>query len=100
MAGAREVVFYRLIGADRVRGYPWDALLLDYQQGTTNWLFDPVRDQTNGSGRDYEYLATVHAWGVPLMEVPSNSTVARYWWPKLQCLTGAFVDLRCADLLA
>lgn len=61
--------------AHGVRGYSWDALLTDYKLGVIDWLYYPVWDQTNGTGR-------------------------AYWWPKLQCLTGAFADLHCAELLA
>ncbi len=58
-----------------VTGYAWDTLLTDYQLMVTLMIFDPVWDQTSGASR-------------------------AYWWPKLQCLTAAYIDLNCAALLA
>ena len=48
----------------------------DYRLGIADyWLFYPIWDKTNGSGREY-------------------------WWPKLRCLVGAYRDLDCAALLS
>lgn len=58
-----------------VHNYSWDDLLLDYQQGLVFWLLMPVQDGSDGSARSY-------------------------WWPKMQCLTTAFREWRCAELLA
>ncbi len=57
-----------------VTGYAWDTLLTDYKLMVTLMIFDPVWDQTSGASR-------------------------AYWWPKLQCLTDAYIDLNCAALL-
>ncbi len=56
-----------------VTGYDWAALLADYKLMLTLIMFVPVWDQTNGSEKSY-------------------------WWPKMQCLTGAFQDLNCMEL--
>jgi hypothetical protein len=37
-------------------------------------IFDPVWNQTDGTGREY-------------------------WWPKMQCLTNAYEDWDCAQLM-
>jgi hypothetical protein len=29
----------------------------------------------------------------------ANGSRRGYWWPKMQCLTGAYRDLNCAALL-
>lgn len=57
-----------------VTGYAWADLLLDYRLMLIFRLFLPVWDAVNGSSR-------------------------AYWWPKLQCLTAAYRDWRCAELL-
>ena len=56
-----------------VTGYDWEALLADYKLMLTLVIFVPVWDHTNGSDKNY-------------------------WWPKMQCLTGAFQDLNCREL--
>jgi hypothetical protein len=48
--------------------------MADYRMMITFMLFDPVWNQTDGSPESY-------------------------WWPKMQCLAGAFKDLECAALL-
>ena len=57
-----------------VAGYTWDDLLFDYRLMLIYRIFLPVWDAVNGSSR-------------------------AYWWPKLQCLTGAYLDWHCAELL-
>ena len=54
--------------------YPWEALWVDYQLMVTLMIFDPIWDQTSGASHTY-------------------------WWPKLHCLTDAYMDLNCAALL-
>jgi hypothetical protein len=56
-----------------VSNYTWENFIRDYQLMVALMIFDPVWDATNGSRQDY-------------------------WWPKLQCLTGAFKDLQCGVL--
>ena len=52
--------------------YTWEDSYDDYRLGIADyWLFYPIWDEVNGSGRDY-------------------------WWPKLRCLVGAYRDLECA----
>ena len=58
-----------------VQHYSWDDLLLDYRLEIIEWLLSTVQDARNGSKRSY-------------------------WLPKLQCVSAAFEDWRCADLLA
>ena len=65
--------YHRALLARGVAGYGWDDLLADYRLALALMIFLPVWDQTNGSSRGY-------------------------WWPKLQCLTGAYRDWRCAEL--
>jgi hypothetical protein len=60
--------------AHGIAGYPWDDLLTDYRLMLIFRIFLPVWDMANGSGR-------------------------AYWWPKLTCLTDAYRDWRCAELL-
>jgi hypothetical protein len=57
-----------------VRGYEWDDLMIDYQLGLIFWVLMPVQDAADGSDTDY-------------------------WWPKMQCLTTAFREWRCQELL-
>jgi hypothetical protein len=66
--------YHRGLLAHGVAGYSWDDLLTDYQLMVLDRIFLPVWDQTNGSPHDY-------------------------WWPKIQCLTSAYQDLGCAQLL-
>ncbi|MGI8856138.1 MAG: oxidoreductase family protein [Thermomicrobiales bacterium] len=54
--------------------YDWDELIADYRLMIIHMIFFPLWDQVNGSRR-------------------------AYWWPKMQCLTGAYRDLDCANLL-
>lgn len=65
--------YHRALLAHGVAGYGWDDLLADYRLALGVMIFLPVWDRTNGSSRGY-------------------------WWPKLQCLTGAYRDWRCAEL--
>ncbi|HEX2516777.1 MAG TPA: hypothetical protein VH257_18880 [Chloroflexota bacterium] len=59
-----------------VQDYSWEDCHDDYRLGIADyWLFYPIWDEVNGSGRDY-------------------------WWPKLRCLVGAYRDLECAALLS
>jgi hypothetical protein len=77
-AGGREQRLLRRyqagLQASGVRGYSWDDLLIDYRHMIIFMLFDPIWNHTSGSTQ-------------------------AYWWPKLQCLTDAYRDLRCAELL-
>ncbi len=57
-----------------VAEYAWDDLMADYRLMVIFFLHIAVWDQTNGSRQSY-------------------------WWPKLQCLIGAYRDLDCAALL-
>ena len=57
-----------------VHNYSWDDLLTDYKTGLIFWLLVPLQDRYGGSSRDY-------------------------WWPKMQCLTAAFREWRCEELL-
>jgi hypothetical protein len=66
--------YHRALRASGVRDYLWNDLLTDYRLMVLFMIFDPVWNQTSGSGKDY-------------------------WWPKLQCLTAAYQDLDCAALL-
>ncbi|MGH2354518.1 MAG: oxidoreductase family protein [Chloroflexota bacterium] len=66
--------YHAVLRAGGVRGYSWDRLLADYRLAVVDWLLVPLQDRSEGAGKDY-------------------------WWPKLRCLTGAFDDLGCAELL-
>ncbi len=66
--------YHQTLQAYGVNDYSWDDLLTDYQLMVTFMLFDPIWDQSSGAPQSY-------------------------WWPKLQCLTGAFKDLNCSYLL-
>ncbi len=67
--------YHRALAALGVSSYTWEALLTDYRLALTYMLSYPVWDRSSGSRKDY-------------------------WWPKLQCLAGAFRDWHCSDLLA
>lgn len=67
--------YHRGLERQGVTGYGWEQLLTDYRLMVTLMIFDPVHDQ--GAGADQSY-----------------------WWPKMQCLTAAYQDLKCQDLLA
>jgi hypothetical protein len=56
-----------------VRDYTWDDLQTDYRLMIAYMIFDPVWNQTSGSSK-------------------------AYWWPKLQCLVGAYRDWECDRL--
>jgi hypothetical protein len=58
-----------------VTGYDWVDLLTDYRLALIEWLLVPLQDRLDGAGRDY-------------------------WWPKMQCLIGAYRDHDCGALLA
>lgn len=66
--------YHEVLHANGVNSYSWDELMTDYRLMVLMMLFDPVWNQTSGSRREY-------------------------WWPKLQCLTDNYRDLRCDDLL-
>ncbi len=57
-----------------VTDFTYAQLFLDYQMMLTLMLFDPIWNQVSGSQQSY-------------------------WWPKLQRMTDAFTDLRCAEAL-
>lgn len=65
--------YYRAIQAHGV-SYGWDELLMDYRHMVVYMMFFPLWDYVNGSRR-------------------------AYWWPKMQCLTGAYHDLDCDELI-
>lgn len=66
--------YYDVLRTHGVQNYSWEDLLVDYRIAVTEWLFQPAQDRVDGASKDY-------------------------WWPKLQCLAGAFRDLDCAQLL-
>ena len=66
-------LYLQTLHANGVREYGWDDLETDYRVMIAIIMFMPVWDQTNGSSKSY-------------------------WWPKMQCLTAAFDDWRCAEL--
>jgi hypothetical protein len=76
--GDREVRLLRRyhdgLLAHGVRGYGWGELVEDYRLMLIFRIFLPVWDMTNGSPQ-------------------------RYWWPKICCLTDAYRDWRCEELL-
>jgi hypothetical protein len=57
-----------------VQHYSWEELITDYKHGLIFWLLMPVQDRYGGAGKSY-------------------------WWPKMQCLVGAFRDWHCDGLL-
>ncbi|HEU5086781.1 MAG TPA: phosphotransferase [Roseiflexaceae bacterium] len=57
-----------------VGGYDWNALTDDYRAGLICWLLMPIQDRRDGAARSY-------------------------WWPKMECLAGAFRDWGCLELL-
>ena len=66
--------YHQTLQANGVDEYAWEDLLADYRLMITLMLFDPVWNQTSGAARSY-------------------------WWPKLECLAGAYRDLDCRELL-
>jgi hypothetical protein len=66
--------YHQKLQACGIDTYAWSDLLTDYRLRLIAWIFVPVWDQTNGSDQ-------------------------AYWWPKLRCLTDAFVDWQCESLL-
>ncbi len=66
--------YYTALLAHGVKTYSWDDLLTDYKLGLIFWLLMPVQDCYGGSERSY-------------------------WWPKMQCLTTAFREWHCEELL-
>jgi hypothetical protein len=57
-----------------VTGYRYADLMLDYRAMLALMIYDPIWNQTGGSP-------------------------PRYWWPKMQCVVGAFRDWNCAELV-
>ena len=57
-----------------IRRYPFKQLLEDYRLMLIWRAFHPVWDTSYGCGKGY-------------------------WWPKMQCLTGAYRDWGCEGLL-
>lgn len=57
-----------------VTEYDWQALQHDYRLLLIYMVFYPVWDAVNGSSK-------------------------AYWWPKMQCLTSAYRDWECQELL-
>ena len=57
-----------------VSGYDWEDLALDYRIALLDWVLTPLHDRADGTPEDY-------------------------WWPKMQCLTSAFHDCGCEELL-
>lgn len=66
--------YHAILIAHGVSNYPWEALRADYKLGLIEWLLQPVQDAADGASRDY-------------------------WWPKMQCLAGAYRDHCAADLI-
>jgi hypothetical protein len=66
--------YHRTLQAHGVRDYHWEDLVLDYQIALIEWLLVPLQDRLDGAGKDY-------------------------WWPKMQCLAGAYEDWRVTTLL-
>ncbi|GHO51402.1 phosphotransferase family protein [Ktedonospora formicarum] len=66
--------YFTQLQARGVQNYSWENLLLDYRLEIIEWLLITVQDARNGSKRSY-------------------------WQPKLQCMTEAFEDWHCSDLL-
>lgn len=67
-------LYYRTLAQNGVTGFGFDTLLQDYRLMLTHMIFQPVWDFSYGAN-------------------------AAYWKPKMRCLTDAYVDLRCVDLL-
>jgi aminoglycoside phosphotransferase (APT) family kinase protein len=65
--------YHAVLQAHNIEAYRYEDLLTDYKTMITLMIFDPVWNQTAGSSK-------------------------AYWWPKMQCLIGAFRDLDCAAL--
>lgn len=65
--------YHRTLQTHGISGYAWDNLLTDYRLSILDWLWVPVQDAFDGSGK-------------------------AYWWPKMQCLMQAFEDWNCQDL--
>ena len=66
--------YYTALQAHGIQHYPWEDLVADYQHGLIFWLLMPVQDRYGGAAKSY-------------------------WWPKMQCLVGAFHDWGCDELL-
>ena len=57
-----------------VNDYTYDDLLLDYRTGLIFWVLMPIQDCSDGAGK-------------------------AYWWPKTQCLSAAYQEWQCEELL-
>lgn len=66
--------YHRGLGESGVEGYSWDDLITDYRHGILYWLLVPLQDRFDGSG-------------------------PAYWRPKMECLTAAYRDWACEELL-
>ena len=66
--------YHASLQAGGVRGYSLDDLLIAYRHMIIFMIFDSIWNQTSCSPRSY-------------------------LWPKLLCLTSAYQDLGCAELL-
>lgn len=66
--------YHRTLQAYQVNGYAWDDLVRDYRLSILDWLWVPVQDCYDGSGK-------------------------AYWWPKMECLVAAYEDWQCKNLL-
>jgi hypothetical protein len=67
-------LYHRVLQERGVTNFTWDELLTDYRLGLIFWVLLPVQDGFDGSGK-------------------------AYWWPKMECLVGAFRDWECGQLL-
>lgn len=76
--GARErrllERYLACLEVEGVTGYDWEALQDDYRLLLIYMVLYPVWDAVNGSSKSY-------------------------WWPKMRCLTSAYRDWRCEELL-
>jgi thiamine kinase-like enzyme len=66
--------YYAALQTYGVQHYSWEELLTDYKHGLIFWLLMPVQDRYGGAGKSY-------------------------WWPKMQCLVGAFRDWDSQEML-
>jgi|SRR5947209_18997710 len=67
--------YLAILGACGVTGYGWEQLSYDYRLLLIYMVLHPVWDAVVGTSRSY-------------------------WWPTMTCLTSAYQDWQCEQLLA
>lgn len=67
--------YHQVLQEHGVTGYPWNALITDYQYSIIDWLLNTLQDRMDGSDKTY-------------------------WYGKMRCLADAYEDWNCSMLFA